>query len=161
MSSVHFVYVVNRANAAADDGDRDMISEYWKLMKDASDLTATMKVAALRATFSANDTYYRVSLKCTLIKSLTAQAMLHWLQHDHHDSRRLAAESVCEIISITEMLTDDEYPLMDVVVSVCGSVHLDVTTLTSYFRPRSAGYTPQAYSSETTPRYTKNPPRRR
>lgn len=103
-------------------GQLNMISEYWTLLRDASDLIATMKMAILRSAFSDNDACHSVTLKCNLIKCLTSKGILHWLLHDHDESRRLAVECVYEVISITEGFRDDEYPLADACVGVSGRV---------------------------------------
>jgi len=104
-----------------------MFSEYWTRVKEASELMATMKAAVFRFTFLDSDACHCVTLKSTFIKCLTSKAILHWLLHDHDESRRLAVECVCEVIAITEGFSDDDYPLMDVSIGV--SVRVNVRAL--------------------------------
>lgn len=94
------------------------MARYWALLRDVSELAANMKLAYIRAAYSADELCHFSTLKSTLIKSLTAKAMVHWLLDNLDQSRRFAAESVCEIAAVTESLADEEYHLLDVVVSV-------------------------------------------
>lgn len=110
------------ADAYRQSGDEHTMSVYGGLLTDISDLSATLKLALVRTTqLAVEGPCYSSTIKCTLIKSLTAQAMLHRLLVTNGESRRMAAESVLEVVSVAEAFSDEEYLFMELTVGVSHS----------------------------------------
>jgi hypothetical protein len=95
------------AHSAPSEQER-VASEYWLLIEEANELSATLTTAMLRATFNSEDLdrEHAISLKCALMTTLTAKASLHMLLSGHDESRKMSFDTACQIVSITDQLQD-------------------------------------------------------
>lgn len=115
------------------------------LLVNVQELAVITKVALVRTTNVPLAPCELSTIRCTLLKALTAQAILYRLLSTDPDARRLAAESALELVQMTDQMTEEEYNYIEAVPAV--SILFLQKHCCTYNRPgdRCAGQLRQAF----------------
>lgn len=109
------------------------------LVDDAAELVFVVKLAFAHAMNTPLPSCESSMLKSTLIKALTARAILYRLLAPDPEARRLAVEDAIETINVTNSISDAECTNVDVILGVSSATNLQRRSFLTHAHNRHAG----------------------
>lgn len=85
-----------------------MAKDYWALLDEVTELDGALSSAVLRVSVGGDplERQHVIALKCSLATAKAAKAALHLLLPAHGESRKMAIDTACQVVTISEQLED-------------------------------------------------------